>query len=56
MKTLKRIFLVIAVCAPAFMGSIGCGPKIYHDEQETIRASTEGGVTVESTKETRIKE
>ena len=53
MKTLRRILLAIAVCAPILLGSIGCGPKVYVDEE--VKADSTTG-TIKSVKEKEVKE
>ncbi|MEW6355994.1 MAG: hypothetical protein AB1696_06705 [Planctomycetota bacterium] len=56
MRRLKRFLVIAMLCAPGILSCGGCSPKVYHNEQETITTTTEGGVTVESTKETRVKD
>ena len=56
MKRLKTLFAIAALCTPVLLTCGGCAPKVYHNEEEKITTTTEGGVTIESTKETRVKD
>ncbi|NOZ21421.1 MAG: hypothetical protein GXP25_10070 [Planctomycetes bacterium] len=56
MIRLKTLFAIAVLCTPVLLSCGGCEPKVYHNEQETITTNTEGGVTIESTKETRVKD
>lgn len=52
MRIIRRILLVATLCAPAFMGFIGCGPKVYVNEETKVDTTTG---EVETYKETRVK-